>query len=88
MGRREDSRMGKFVLDLTGQRIRLCDPVYLISKEFYPICIIGNVGRDYLQSVSPDPEGSSVKIHIITDVLHVNEALDHLISVDLLTRTK
>ena len=73
--------MSILTLDFSGEYINIGNPVNLISEKFHSygaVCIVG--GIDF-QHVSPHPEGSPVKIHIISGVLNVNQLPDYLIPV-------
>ena len=80
--------MFQTALDLPGQYINLRDPVNLISKKFYPNRRIAIVCRKNLHCITAHPECTTVKIHVISRVLDIDQCTDDLISVLLHSRTK
>ena len=82
---REDIVYGIGIQDLTIDRVNLTDPVDLIFKQFYSENVTVRVTQGNVNDISPDSEGTSLEIHVITAVLTVNEKLDQFPSVDLLT---
>ena len=68
----ENGHMLKLTLHLPRHNIRLADAVYLITKELYANAVITGVGWDNLKCVATNPEGTTIKIHIVTLVLDIN----------------
>ena len=88
MGRRENGRMAFHTFDFAGKHIGICDPLDLISKKFHthrPVC---RVSRKDLQHITPDTKCSTVKIHLISCVLDIDQLFDNLITVLLHSRAK
>ena len=80
--------MAFHTFDFAGKHIDICDPLDLISKKFHthrPVC---RVSRKDLQHIATHPEGSTVKIHLISCVLDIDQLFDNLITVLLHSRTK
>ena len=73
--------MIKTILNLAGQYIDFCNPVYFIAKEFYPDSSLSTVCRKDFQNVSPYPEGASLEIHIISCILYINQLPDNIITI-------
>ena len=63
------------------QYINFLDPVHLIAKEFYPDGPVCCRCRKDLHYISPNPEGSAVKVHIIPCILNIHKTTDHFIPV-------
>ena len=76
------------VLDLAGQHIDLHNAVDLISEELHADRRLPTVCRKDLQDISMHPEGTTVKIHIVSCVLDINKLADHIITIPLHTRTQ
>ena len=74
--------------DLSCQNIYLCNPVNLISKKLHAYRRIGIVCRKNLQNISMYPERTTLEVHLIACILHVDQPLDHIIPVNLHTRTQ
>ena len=88
MRRRKNSRMAFYTFDFTGKHIDICDPFNLISEKFHTHCPVRGVCRKDLQYISPDAEGSSVEIHLISCILNVDQLFDNLITILLHSRAK
>ena len=80
--------MFQTALDLPGQHIDLRNPVNLISEKFYPDRRIAVVCRKNLHCITTHPECTTVKIHVISCVLDIDQCTDDLISVLLHSRTQ
>ena len=80
--------MFQTALDFPCQHIDLGDPVNLISEKFYPDRRIAVVCRKNLYRVTAHPECATVKIHVISRVLDIDQCTDDLISVLLHSRTQ
>ena len=80
--------MFQTALDFPGQHIDLGDPVNLISEKFYPDRRIAVVCRKNLYRVTAHTECTTVKIHVISCVLDIDQCTDDLISVLLHSRTQ
>ena len=80
--------MFQTALDLPRQHINLRDPVNLISEKFHPNCRIAVVCRKNLYRVTTHTERTTVKIHVISRVLDIDQCTDNLISVFLHSRTQ
>ena len=80
--------MFQTALDLPGQYINLRDPVNLIAEKFYPDRRIAIVCRKNLHCITAHPECTTVKIHVISCVLDIDQCTDDLISVLLHSRTQ
>ena len=75
-------------LDLPGQHINLRDPVDLVPEKFHTDCRITVVCRKNLHCITTHPECTTVKIHVISRVLDIDQCTDDLISVLLHSRTQ
>ena len=84
MGRRENHNMLQAALNLAGQYIDLCNPV----KKFYANCRIIRRNRKNLHNITTHPEGASLKIHVISCILDVNQTPEHIIAVLLHPRSQ
>ena len=80
--------MFQTALDFPCQHIDLGDPVNLISEKFHPDCRITVVCRKNLYRVTAHTECTTVKIHVISCVLDIDQCTDDLISVLLHSRTQ
>ena len=80
--------MFQTALDLPGQHIDLRNPVNLISEKFYPDRRIAVVCWKNLHCITTHPECTTVKIHVISRVLDIDQCTDDLISVFLHSRTQ
>ena len=85
---RVQSNVVQFSSNLPGQYIHLRDPINLIPEEFHPDRHIRFICRNNLHHISPHPEGSTVKIHIISVILHINQTPQHFIPVFFHPRTQ
>ena len=88
MGRRENGRMAFHTFDFAGKHIDICDPLDLISKKFHthrPVC---RVSRKDLQHIATHPKSSSMKIHLISCILDIDQLFDNLVTILLHPRTK
>ena len=85
---RKNRCMAFHTFDLTCKHINICDTLDLISEKLHPYCPVRRVRRKDLQYITPDTEGSTVKIHLISCVLDINQLFDNLITVPLHPRTK
>ena len=65
------------------KNVNLRDPVHLIPEKLYPVRIIRGIGRENLHHISPYPEGTPVKIHLISLILDINQLPENLIPVTL-----
>ena len=73
--------MAQFALNLSCQKINLRDPFNLISKKLCSDCIIFRDCRKDFQYIASYTEGSTLKIHIISIVLNLNQLRNDLIPV-------
>jgi len=80
--------MFQTALDFPCQHIDLGDPVNLISEKFHPDCRITVVCRKNLYRVTAHTECTTVKIHVISCVLDIDQLMDHLIPVLLHSRAQ
>lgn len=85
MGSRKDRDVLQLSFDLPGQHINLGNPVNLISEELHPHRQLGFIGRDNLHHISPHPEGTALKIHIIAVILDIYQLPQHLVPILLHT---
>ena len=83
MGCREYTYKTQCAPCLPCQRINLRDPVDLISEELNPVGKIVRICREYIQNVSSDPEGGSMKINIASVIVQLDQFLQDLIAVTL-----
>ena len=81
VGRREDGHMIQTGLDLSGQRVDLCNAVDLIPEEFNADGLILRPGCDQFDHIAPHAEGPAVKIHVIALVLDLDQLFDDLVPV-------
>ena len=72
-------------LDLPCQHVHLRDPVNFISEKLHPQRQLALIRRKDFHYISPHPERSPVKVHIIAVILNVNQLPDDLIPVLLHT---
>ena len=72
-------------LDLSRENIKFHDPVDLVSKKLYPDSLLKCRDRKNLQNITFHPEGSPFKIQFVSDVLNIDQFIDHLIPVLLHT---
>ena len=75
-------------MNLPGQRIKLCDPIDLISEKLHPDRILKGRYRNDLQHIALHPESTTPKIHIISHVLNIDQLPDHIIPVLVHTRAQ
>ena len=75
-------------LDLTGQHIDFCDPVNFISKKLHTHRRIRIVCRKNLQHITTHTKRTTMKIHVISHILNINELADHIIPVSLHARSQ
>ena len=73
--------MLKRALYLAGQHINLHYPIYLITEKLNSDCRIIGICRKYIKHIPMHSEGASVKIHIISRILNIDQRTDHVISV-------
>ena len=88
MRSRENRAVLQSTLDLSGQHIDFRDSVNLISEKLYPNCRIRIVCRKNLQNIAAHTKRTTMKIHIISHILNVNELTDHIIPVTLHARSQ
>ena len=81
MGCREDGDMLQPALNLPGQHIDFRNPVDFIPEKFDSYRTILIIGRNYFHHISIYPECSSLKIHLISGILHIDQFLQHFIPV-------
>ena len=81
MRSRENGHMAQLSLHLTGQYIDFCDPVHLIAEEFDPVSFASGISRKHFQHVSAHPEGATLKVHLISCILNIDELMNHLVPV-------
>ena len=74
--------------NLSGQHIHFRNTVDLISKELHTDRCIGIVRRENLKNIPVYAECSSLKIHLIACILHINESLDYIVTVNLHARSQ
>ena len=67
-------------IDFSRQRIRLTDPVDLVSEKLYPDQTITALRRIDLQYISPHPEGRALHVHLIPVILKRDQLLYHFIA--------
>ena len=85
---REDTGKGKCTLDLTGQWIKLHDPVNLVAEKLNPDTILKRRYRKDIYDIALHTESSSREIHLIPCVLNINQLPDQFIPVLLHTRAE
>ncbi len=73
---------------LSGQHVNLCNSVNLISEKFYPDSGVCIHCRENFQYVSPNPESTAFKIHVVAVILDIDQLAHDFISVFLHTRTQ
>src|SRR3989304_4669773 len=61
-----------FTHDLSCQRIKFRDTLYLVTEKFYPYTS-NSIGREYFDRVPPDPELSCAEIHVIALVFNIQQ---------------
>ena len=88
VGGREDGGMGNFALRYLIHWIHIQNTVDLISEKLHTEEVLAGGSWEDIQHIPMYSEGSSGKVHIITDILHIHQGLNHIISVDFLTRAK
>ena len=82
---REDTGKGKRTLDLTGQWVKLHDPVNLITEKLNPYSVFERRYRENIYDVSFHAEGSTREIHLIPCVLNINQLPNQFIPIFLHT---
>ena len=80
--------MAFHTFNLSGKHIDICDTLDLISEKLHPHCPVCRIRRKDLQHITPDTECSTVKIHLISCVLDIDQLFDNLITVLLHSRAK
>ena len=75
-------------LYFTGQNIEFYDSINLISKKFNSHRILKSRNRNDFQYISFYPKSSPFKIQFITNILNIDQVINHLISVFDHTRTQ
>ena len=68
-------------VDLVGDGIDLRDAVDLIAKELYPDPVVAALRRVDVDHIAMHPETASVKLHIVSVILHLDQGADNLIPV-------
>ena len=62
-----------------GQRVDLPQALHLIPPKFHADCSV-RISREDLHHVPPDPEGSPVKVVVVSLVLDLDELPEHLVT--------
>ena len=88
MGSREDSNVIELGFDLSGQGVDLGDPVNFIPEKFHPHCHVRIICWKDFQHISPHAEGTTVKVHVISVILDINQLPHHIIPVLFHARTQ
>ena len=88
MRSRKNSNVIQLQLCLAGQRVNLHYAVNLVPEKLHPVGHTVRIGRKDLQDISPHPEGTAVKVHVIAGILNIDQLVNHLIPVFLHARTK
>ena len=78
---RKHNHMLQLGQNLTGQHIDLRDPVHLIAEKFHTDRAVRLRNREYLQHISAHTEGTTLKIHVIPCVLHIDQTVNDLIPI-------
>ena len=81
MGCREDGDMLQPALNLSSQHINFRNPIDFIPEKFDSYRTILIIGRNYFHHIAIYPECSSLKIHLISGILHIDQLLQHFIPV-------
>ena len=74
--------------DLTSQYINLRNPVDLIPEKFDTDRRIRAVCREHFQHITVHTERTSLKVHVISCILHIDQCTHHIIPVSLHPRTQ
>src|SRR4051794_25370887 len=88
MGGRKNSDMFPFTGNLAGQGIHFTNPVYLIPKKLDPYTVFIPRGRENLNHVTANPEGSALKGNIIPLILNVHKPVQQSIPIDFHSSSK
>ena len=85
MGRRENGNVVPHAGNLPGHRVHLFNGINFIAEHLHTDRLFA-AGRIDIDNISPGSEGATVKIHIVSVVLHIHQFPNHVRPIHLHTR--
>ena len=63
---------------MPGQWIKKLDPFDLVIEQLDPHRMLSVLGREDINHITAYPEGAALKVHLVTRVLHLGQALEQI----------